>query len=426
MISGEERRIQSQIHAKSMFEHVKKICACGDRFFGSESDWRAVEYLEHEFDKMGLITVRDEMTLPTVLKKGPASVSIPGSNEIVAAQPILFCPPTSSEGITADLVYVGQGADADFGRQDVKGKIVLANGGHSCFLEGRGLRAKHNGALGFIEIHTMPYSGWASFDAYDLEGKFLSELVPSVSISAVDGWKLINLASSTRIRVNLKAQMEIVRDAKTCFLRGIHKGKEKPHERIIATAHRDTGYSAGADDDSAGTAIVLGIAKALSKIRSRRTIEFISSTGEETDASLGTEKFLMMHEDEIPNIKAVFNCEQPSIGGPLFLTEGAVHPDYGRVKHARWINELLVEIADDLGYSLPTWTPPLMPWVGEEGRYLMRGVPSVMISKYGMQNPYYHTVDDTPEVVDRNSLKVAADIMAIGIWRIANARRSRG
>ena len=69
---------------------------------------------------------------------------------------------------------------------------------------------------------------------------------------------------------------------------------------------------------------------------------------------------------------------------------------------------------------MKTWTPELMPWVGEEGRYYMRGIPVVMISKYGMQNPYYHTVEDTPDVIDSNSLKVAADIMSIGIWRLAN------
>jgi aminopeptidase YwaD len=422
MISEEEKEIQNAIHAKNMYKYVENLCKCGDRFFGSDSDWKAVKYLEEEFDGMGLGTIRDEMTLPTVLKTGPSSVEIPDTDDTFCAQPILFCPPTPEEGITGELVYVGDGGEADFDRNDVKGKIVLSNGGHSAFLEGRAIRAKLHGAKGFIEIHTMPYSGWASFDAYDVEGKFLDELVPSVSVSAFDGFTLIHKSSSQKVQVTLRASTEIIKKAKTCFLRGILTGKEKPEERIVVTAHRDTGYCAGADDDAAGTAIMMEIARVLSRKPVKRTVEFISSTAEETDASLGTETFLTMHEDTISQIKAVFNCEQPSIGGPLFLAKGAVHPDYGKVEHTEWINSLLVEIADSLGYSIKTWTPELMPWVGEEGRYYMRGIPVVMISKYGMQNPYYHTVEDTPEVIDSNSLKVAADIMGIGVWRLANAK----
>ena len=54
----------------------------------------------------------------------------------------------------------------------------------------------------------------------------------------------------------------------------------------------------------------------------------------------------------------------------------------------------------------------------DEIRFLLAGVPSVWFWK--PDDVYYHSIMDTPEMVDANSLKAVSDITAVAVMRIAN------
>ena len=425
MDTKEETEIISNISAESAFRYLKNLCKFGDRFVGSASDREAIDYVKSEFKKTGLNVICSEIEVPSVTLKEPATLEVtkPVTRRVEACT-VLFSPPTPPEGITAEMIYVGDGDEKDYNGKDVEGKIVLVNGTPSLFLEGRILRAAKHKAVGFIEIHINPYSGWSSFEVYDLEKRFLKELIPSVSISCVEGFDLIRMASSGRVEVNLKVNTEVLDQTKTCFVRGILRGEEKSDEKIAVIAHRDTGYTQGANDDASGEAIMLEVARVLSKCKPKRTIEFVSSTLEETGSSVGMAKFLLTYKEFLEGLRAVVNIEQPTVGGDLFLTERGDHHVYGRVVHSEWMIKLLEEVAKQLGYSLhhkEKAMPQGMHWVGEEGRFLQIGIPAVILTKYGPEDPYYHTPLDTPEKIDPNMLKVGADIVGVGVWRMANA-----
>jgi hypothetical protein len=59
----------------------------------------------------------------------------------------------------------------------------------------------------------------------------------------------------------------------------------------------------------------------------------------------------------------------------------------------------------------------ITPSASDETRFLLAGVPSVWFWK--SDDVYYHSIMDTPEIVDSNSLKVVSDTTAVAVMRIA-------
>ena len=77
---------------------------------------------------------------------------------------------------------------------------------------------------------------------------------------------------------------------------------------------------------------------------------------------------------------------------------------------------MLEGIADELGYDVGRMTAP---WgVAESGRFIQAGVPAAWFWK--PDDFYYHSVHDSIDKLDGNSLKAVADITAIALSRMAN------
>merc|ERR1719408_387439 len=73
------------------------------------------------------------------------------------------------------------------------------------------------------------------------------------------------------------------------------EGTEKPHEYVVLGAHYDsvpyTGAAPGADDNGSGVAALLLAAEALAKFPHKRSILFVSFSGEE-EGLLGSRAFV--------------------------------------------------------------------------------------------------------------------------------------
>ena len=105
------------------------------------------------------------------------------------------------------------------------------------------------------------------------------------------------------------------------------------------------------------------------------------------------------------------------VGGKLKLVELGLWPDAEPLPHSEWLMRWLEAIADELGYEVGRMTAP---WgVAESGRFLEAGVPAVWFWK--PDDFYYHSVHDSTDKLDGNSLQAVGDITAIGLWRLANA-----
>lgn len=402
-----------------MFSVVKRLCSIGDRYLGTPGDLASASYITGEYRKMGLDVKTYYLDLVSVpeLAKPILSIRSPDSREI-EAKTILHSPPTPKDGLEAEVVYLGDGTKADFEKMDVHGKIALVKGSGTIFLEGRLLRSAESGAVAMIEISNRLF-GWAAFDCYDPQGEFLPRTIPAVSVSAYDGVKLLGQLIEGRVVARLQVRTNLVLKARTPFVVGTLSGRGNLKEKLVILAHRDTGYSPGANDNASGTAIMLETARLLSRLKPRRDIEFVSTSAEET-GSVGTALFVERYPSEVSGAKAVINLDMLATGGDLFLVDKCEFQDKGVLSHSSWLNNAMSRAAKELGYSLRAKSTDW--WIGEEARYMLKGVQSSFLTKHGIEDIYYHTDYDLPDKIDPNTMKVAGDIVLKVLHDLGNKK----
>ncbi|MEE9420239.1 MAG: M20/M25/M40 family metallo-hydrolase [Desulfatiglandaceae bacterium] len=420
MITDYELGLQRQISGLKALSHVRELAKIGYRFVGTQGDKDSIKYMKDQFKAYGLevketpfrtLTFEDEKPLLKILSTG---------EELEGVVP-LFSPSTPVGGIEADAVLVGDGQEEDYKRVHVQGKIVILTEetlGYSKFWLGTFAdRAARAGAVGMIFIHPMPWPYRMSMEAgnSDLENRFCERRLPAICISAVGGLKLMYALSSS----NFKARMEtktLLEERESVIISGFLKGAEFPEERIGILAHRDNAIAPGANDNGSGTGTLLEIARILSKTRPKRTLELISTTGEE-DATPGAWNYCHVHEaDLVKNMKALLDMDMISVGSIVKQVERGEWPDCDPIIHPDWLMNMMDEVAADLGYGFGRMTAA---WgVPEEGRFNQIGVPATVF--WGADDPYYHSIHDTIDKVNPNSLKALGDTIAIVAWRLAN------
>jgi hypothetical protein len=101
----------------------------GYRMPGTPVDHAAANYVLQRFQEFGLQDTTLE-SLPIVAympDEWSLTIRVGDSEEVIPASFFRYTPMTSSEGVTAPMVYVGAGSEAEFQAQDVEGKIVLVD-----------------------------------------------------------------------------------------------------------------------------------------------------------------------------------------------------------------------------------------------------------------------------------------------------------
>ena len=105
------------------------------------------------------------------------------------------------------------------------------------------------------------------------------------------------------------------------------------------------------------------------------------------------------------------------VGGRLKLVEVGLGYDTAPILHTEWLMRWVEGLADELGYDVGRMTAS---WgVAESGRFIEAGVPTIWFWK--PDDFYYHSVHDTVDKLDGNSLKAVGDLTAITLWQLANA-----
>jgi aminopeptidase YwaD len=240
-----------------------------------------------------------------------------------------------------------------------------------------------------------------------IENRFLAEKLPAVCVSCVDGQDIMHRlgrgGNAAEATLSVKTRCD---DVDSAFLVGRSPGSDPSLGGIVLEAHRDNGIAPGANDNGSGTGILLELARVLSSLDHKRDLYFISSTAEE-GVTQGAWTFVRDNEDGlIARTRAMLNLDMVGVGGRLNLVETGLWPDSDPIPHPEWLNTLLEEIAADFGYHLGRMTAE---WgVAEEARYLAKGVPSAWFWK--PDDPYYHSIYDTADKIDGNSLKAVGDI----------------
>ncbi|HEX8060805.1 MAG TPA: M20/M25/M40 family metallo-hydrolase [Cyclobacteriaceae bacterium] len=187
---------------------------------------------------------------------------------------------------------------------------------------------------------------------------------------------------------------------------GILKGKSKPEEFVIFSAHYDhigtmkpvegDSIANGADDDASGTTAVIALAKYFKKLNNNnRTLIFVTFDAEEIGGD-GSQFFSEGLDSS--KVVAMFNIEM--IGkhskwgtNSAFIT-GFERSDFGKI--------LQKNVAGTNFKFEPDPYPKMMLFYrSDNARFAVKGVPAHSISTDEIdKDKFYHTVNDEVETLD--------------------------
>jgi Peptidase family M28 len=186
--------------------------------------------------------------------------------------------------LTAPVVYVGHGTDADLAGRDLKGKIAIVRVRPEPSLFGageQGVAAKlveKNSAAGVINAIEGP--GNAQY----IDPRFACGKAPCFMIGGQDAWFLqtvIGKAANAGTLDKMKVAMSLTSKEETGLTSGnaIATIPGESATRIIINAHAD-GYFQGGDDNASGLAVLIGLAKYFAKQQTpKHTLMFVASGG---------------------------------------------------------------------------------------------------------------------------------------------------
>ncbi len=421
MISDDERGLIQQIDASRELRHIENLAAIGDRFIGSAGDKKAIDYVTKEFESLGLEIQETPIRVPTFLNTSDTVLRVEATEQTFDAITPYFSPSTPAGGLEAEVVPIIGGKEEDYRDADVEGKIALlmeVDGGFSMFWLGTfAERAAKHGAVGLIIIHPMPWPYRMSMEAGNssIPNRFCADQLPALCVSALDGANLMYEIGRGNNRVHMVSET-LVEDRDSVILSAFKRGTEYPQERVGVIGHRDNGIAPGANDNLTGTATMLELARLFTETSSPRGFEFICSTAEE-GATIGAWSFCQQHKDDLrANMKALIDVDMVGVGGRICQVERGLWPDCDPLLQPEWLMAMVDDVAGDLGFEFGRMTAG---WgVAESARFLEIGVPATWL--WAPDDPYYHTVEDSPDKINTLSLKGVSDVVAIVMWRLAN------
>jgi hypothetical protein len=184
-------------------------------------------------------------------------------------------------------------------------------------------------------------------------------------------------------------------------------------ESVIIGAHRDHFgrpggiLFPGADDNASGTAVILQIARTLTKIglSPTRTILFVSFSGEERDL-LGSRLYTSRPVVPLNSTKAMINIDHAGVGNGR-LTVGVTGLE----------KEVLLEVGKKTGVHEKLDLYGFFPG-GDHVPFKEAGVPTVTVVSGGV-HPHFHQPSDTVETIDPDILKTVTRYVLAVTWQLA-------
>jgi hypothetical protein len=327
------KKIRNEISGGICFEHVRKLSTL-HRIWGSSDYHSAAQYMVDKAAEYGLKESRIEKY---PIKTGKENFwmhstggYVPwdcqrGEIRLVSPYPLLLSDFESaastvavgsrSTDTTAELVYVGRGdSEEAYKGKDVTGKIVLAEGGrHENVHE---LAVHRFGALGTLQFYDtegnyLESEGiyWAMISPWNKEKTRDSTF--GFNLSTRQGLFLKDLlAKGEKVLLSATISAQVVENGSFELATAVIPGEQVPEEEFIFYAHLDH-PKPGAHDNASGDAVLLEIARSLSRLidkkiiaRPVRSIRFMW-----IPHMSGLNMYLVNHPEKIGKIKAGCNVD---------------------------------------------------------------------------------------------------------------------
>ena len=214
--------------------------------------------------------------------------------------------------LTAPVVYVGRGTDADLAGRDLSGRIAVLHVRPEPSLFGsaeQGIAAKlaAKGAVGVINAIEGP--GNAQY----VDPRFPCGKAPCFIVGGQDAWfleQVIGKAAAAGVLDRLKMTLALTTEeqANLTSANGVAMIRGRSPKRIIVNAHAD-GYFQGGDDNASGMAVLVGLARYFAKQpQPAHTLMFVASGGHHGPGN-GPTSLVAAHPELKDNTLLIVNLE---------------------------------------------------------------------------------------------------------------------
>lgn len=300
--SSQTRLILQEVSGDAAYEHIRFMTRFHRPRGGSDNLWRVAQYYEEKAREYGLTDVRlikqSSTTLPWNAKFADLWIVNPSPERIASTiqSPLHLADYSRAADVIGELVDVGAGGAADYEGKDLAGKVVLTHGSIGAVMREA---VWERGALGIVwypdPLGTMGVASAAGFSRPDQlrwvsvprEGPDGREPTFAFALSVRQGVQLSRRLAQSREPIVVHAVVDAAVGSQQgsepwqvmveAFIRGTEPGLGQD---VVLTGHlQEEGTSA--NDDASGTASVLEIGRALSRLitegalpRPRRNIRF--------------------------------------------------------------------------------------------------------------------------------------------------------
>ncbi|WP_046119129.1 M28 family peptidase [Ensifer aridi] len=389
---------------------------------GTPEELESFRYLEREMASYGY---------RTELLAHDAYISLPGRARVEANGESLPCithsmsASTSGEGISASVVYVGEGGETAFAKADVKGSIVLVDG---IATEEVAALASAYGAFG--QLHVSPNEHLYEMCVSPVWGSpshYTRSMLPTTvvcSITRDDGARLrAQCLAGADVRVSLWAQVDTGWRKTPILVAELPAEEETDDEApfVLLSGHHDT-WHFGVMDNGGANATMLEAARLLAERRSlwKRGVRLCFWSGHSHGRYSGSAWYADEYWDELERrCVAHVNVDSTGGAGASVLTNSAVidelksvaaeaveavsgQPHAGR-RHGRAADQSFWGIGIPSMFGSLSHQPP---------------GPVKMLTALGW---WWHTPHDTAEHIDLDNLRRDTSIVLRVLWRLLTA-----
>jgi hypothetical protein len=335
--------------------------------------------------------------------------------------------------LTAPVVFVGRGTDADLAGRDVQGRIAVVHVRPEPSLFGsaeQGVAAKlvGKGALGVVQAVEGPGN------ALYVDSRFACGKAPCFIVGGQDGWwleQVIGKAANAGVLDRLTISLALTAEEKSPLTsaNGVATITGQSATRIIVNAHAD-GYFQGGDDNGSGLAVLVALARYFAhQPPPRHTIMFVASGGHHGPGN-GPAALVAAHPELANGTLLVINLEHVAyldvVRGKTRATnntgmvwETSVTESakaVGVTNESPFLIDLWKRASRCFGVATYQSAGSTVP--GDLGGYRTLGVPMTQMIQSGT---FYHSSGDVYESVPAEGIERAARFHAAFIETVDRA-----
>jgi len=415
--------IANALGESPLAENLRRLTdEIGGRVTGTPAAARAVEWAVAAFRSAGLEAHTERYRIPVTWSEGASRLEVLAPQGFpVRLVSVGWSPATPDGGLEVNVVFAGEGTDADFAKlgTSAKGAILLI---HSEVLKTWDdlfqeymkapaviVLAKNAGAVAILWM-----SSREGLLLYRHSNTFQGEVeaVPQAILAREDALRLERfLQAGQNVRVRLELPNRVGGPAEQENVVAEIRGREKPDEWVLLGAHLDSwDLGTGALDNGCNAALVIEAARDILQtgVRPRRSIRFVLFTGEE-QGMLGSWAYVRAHRAELDRARAVVIFDE-GIGRVSGYSLGGRHDIEAGVREA-------LKPLESWGVTSHTFDAPLGT---DNFDFLVEGVPTLIANQDEANYiPNYHAFSDTFDKVDLRELKLHTAIAAVTAFGIA-------